>query len=171
MVSSTLYYFKIYSPNTNATFVGCTGDTPSRNRVHWDYIHYNISFPLRFGGTSNKEGLYSDREWDPVTQQSVLSLSSTVTYTFPSKCYFTLEYLLFLICSTASSTYSRYVSNIFQQISWNSTTIIPRFNLPNENWNVLGSTLPCLLFLGRLTQIPTRYCYGLTEHSRRRETP
>ena len=45
----------------------CAGDTPSRNRVHWDYIHYNISFPLRFGGTCNKEGLYSDREWDPVT--------------------------------------------------------------------------------------------------------
>jgi hypothetical protein len=49
----------------------------------------------------------------------------------------------------------------------------PRLNksdLPDENWNVLGSTFPCLLFLGRLAQIPTRYCYGPTEHSRRRET-
>jgi hypothetical protein len=38
----------------------------------------------------------------------------------------------------------------------------------NENWNVLGSTLPCLLFLGRLAPIPTRSCDGPTEHSRKR---
>jgi hypothetical protein len=42
---------------------------------------------------------------------------------------------------------------------------------PDENWNVLGSTLPCLLFLGRLASIPTRSCDGPTEHSRKRETP
>ena len=62
------------------------------------------------------------------THQFVLSLLSTVTYTFPPKCYITLEYMLFLICSTVSSTSSRYVSDIFQRISGNSTTIIPRFN-------------------------------------------
>jgi hypothetical protein len=62
------------------------------------------------------------------TQQSVLSLLSTVRYTFPPKCSITLEYLLFLICSTAPSTSSRYVSNIFQRINGNSITIIPRFN-------------------------------------------
>jgi hypothetical protein len=30
--------------------------------VGWDYIHHNIWLPLRFGGTCNKEGSYSDRE-------------------------------------------------------------------------------------------------------------
>jgi hypothetical protein len=45
------------------------------------------------------------------TQQSVVSLLSTVRYTFPPKCSITLEYLLFLICSTASSTSSKYVSS------------------------------------------------------------
>ena len=40
------------------------------------------------------------------TQQSVLSLLSTVRYTFPPKCSITLEYLLFLICSTSGDATS-----------------------------------------------------------------
>jgi hypothetical protein len=59
------------------------------------------------------------------TQQSVLSLLSTVRYTFPPKCSITLEYLLFLICSTASSTSSKYVSNIFQRIKGKHISIVP----------------------------------------------